>query len=256
MILVILLIVVGAISVFFYYSSKFNSPFIQIFILGKKGSGKSTLLVRYMMEYHKKGYSIYTTMRECTLPYVSYIDIEELGDYVGKPKSLIALDEVGIAFDARKFKTFKDSWRDYFKYQRHYKNVVVMASQSWDVDLKLRSLCDKLFICGKIGAISYAREVTRKITLTEPTGDSESRIADQLMFKPMGIKLTWIPKYAKWFASFNPPPRPYFVDPPEVPQLTRKERRLKRKNERAHSRKRTLCKPALWPSRMRFKQRE
>lgn len=229
---IIILILLAGVGYVASVSIKYANPYQQIFLLGKKGSGKSTLLVRYMMEYRKKGYSIYTNMTECTLPYVVHISIDDLGEYVAKPKSLVCLDEVGIPFDSRKFKTFKDSWRDYFKFQRHYKNVVIMASQSWDVDLKLRSLCDKIYICGKLGCVSYAREVRRHIVLTEPVGDAESRIADQLSYAPGSVKITWIPKYAKHFASFNPPERPFFVDPPEIPMEKKKRRSAKIKEAR------------------------
>lgn len=216
--------------------NKWNNPYKLIFLFGKKGSGKSTLLVRYMTEYHKKGYSVYTTMDECTLPYVSHIKAEDIGFYVAKPKSLVTVDEVGTIYDARKFKTFKDEVRDYYKFQRHYKNVVIMASQSWDVDKKIRDLTDKFYLCGKLGPVSYAREIVRSITITEPVGDSESRIADQLKFKPFGMKLTWIPKYAKHFLSFNPPERPYFVDPPLIPEMTKKQIRSARKERRQQRR--------------------
>lgn len=238
MVLIIIIVVFfGGLIALTKITTKWNNPYKLIFLFGKKGSGKSTLLVRYMTEYHKKGYSVYTTMDECTLPYVVHITIDNLGYYVAKPKSLVCLDEVGIDFDARKFKTFKDEWRDYFKYQRHYRNVVIMASQTWDVDLKIRSLTDKFYLCGKIGPFSYAREIERRIVLTEPTGDSESRIADQLRFKPMSAKITYIPKYAKHFASFSPPERPFFVDPPEIPET--KKRRSLRKGARPAGARRT-----------------
>lgn len=222
------LVVMGVIG---YFSVKWNNPFKLIFLFGKKGSGKTTLLIRYMTEYRKKGYSVYTNMKTCKLPYVQVIDVDKLGEYVAKPKSLIALDEVGTIYDARKFKTFKDEVRDYYKYQRQYKNVVIMTSQSWDVDKKIRDLTDKFYLCGKIGPISYARQIVRQITLTEPMGDSESRIADQLKFKPLSYKLSWIPKWSKVYESFSPPDRPFFVDPPEIPEM-HKDRRLGRKKER------------------------
>ena len=216
--MVIIIIILGLISFFLYFTIKMANPFKLYFLFGKKGSGKSTLLVKYMMQYHKKGYCIYTNMRECTLPYVVHIKTSDVGEYVGIPKSCVILDEVGTDFDARKFKQFREEVRDYFIFQRQYKNVVIMASQSWNVDKKIRDLTDKMFLCGKIGPISYARPIRRNITLTEPMGDSESRIADQLVFAP-GVTLTWIPKYAKHFSSFSPPKRPFFVGSPSLEEI-------------------------------------
>lgn len=208
--LVILLIVIAAAI----WMRKWNNPFLCVMVFGKKGSGKTTLLVRRMTEYHKKGYSVYTTIPDVVLPFVVHISHEDIGKYVGKPKSLLCLDEAGTYFDARKFKTFRDEVSDYFRFQRHYKNVVYLASQSFDVDKRIRSLVDKFYLCGKVGPISYAREIQRKIVLTEPMGDTESRIADQLKFVPLSVVVTWIPKYARYFKSFSPPYKPFFVGEP------------------------------------------
>lgn len=217
----ILIIILGALVVTLaIYTSKYQNAFKLYFLFGKKGSGKSTLLVKYMTMYHKKGYIVYTNMRECTLPYAIHIRTADIGQYVGVPRSVVVLDEVGTDFDARKFKQFKEEVRDYFIFQRQYKNVVIMASQSWNVDKKIRDLTDKMYLCGKVGPVSFARPIKRNITLTEPMGDSESRIADQLVFAP-GVTLTWIPKYAKHFNSFSPPERPFFVGSPSLEDLQR-----------------------------------
>lgn len=230
-ILIVLTIVIAAVILM----RKWNNPYLCVMVFGKKGSGKTTLLVRRMTEYHKKGYSVYTTIPEVTLPYVIHIKHEDIGEYVGKPKSLLCLDEAGTYFDARKFKTFRDSVSDYFRFQRHYKNVVYLASQSFDVDKRIRSLVDKFYLCGKIGPVSYAREIQRKIVLTEPFGDTESRIADQLKFVPFGIVLTWIPRYARYFLSFAPPNRPFFVEPPSLEEQSEEGKRLLRHVLRAKS---------------------
>lgn len=208
---VIIGLIVAVLSVFLYYSIKFRNPYKLIFIFGKKGSGKSTLLVKYMVQYHKKGYKIYTNMRECTLNFVNQINFDDVGEYVAEPRSCVVLDEVGTLMDARKFKTFRDSLRDYFIYQRQYKNIVILASQVWDIDKKARDRTDLMYLCGKIGPLSYARRIKRGFTITEPLGDSESRVADKLAFDPFGTKLTWIPKWQYAYKSFAPPARPFFV---------------------------------------------
>lgn len=228
MLLKLLIVCMIFFGIFMFFSIKYNNPYLCVMVFGKKGSGKTTLLVRRMMEYHKKGYSIYTTIPDVTLPYVIHIRHEQIGEYVGKPKSLLCLDEAGTYFDARKFKTFRDSVSDYFRFQRHYKNVVYLASQSFDVDKRIRSLVDKFYLCGKVGPISYAREIQRKIVLTEPIGETESRIADQLKFVPFSVVLTWIPKYARHFESFSPPPRPFFIEPPVLDEVEPSSRPLLR----------------------------
>lgn len=212
-VLIALCLIILALHIYFL---KWRQIYTLTMLIGKKGSGKSTMLVRYMMRYHKKGYRIYTTMDECTLPYAIHIDAQLIGQYVGKPKSLLTIDEAGILFDNRKYKSFRDEWRDYFKFQRHYCNVVVMASQAVDIDLKLRNLIDYLYILNAIGPICIARKVIRKITLTEADGYSDSRIADQLRWDIFGNQYMWIPRYQRHFASFSPPERPFFIEQENV----------------------------------------
>lgn len=195
------------------YSRKLNNPFQLLFILGKKGSGKSTLLVKLMKKHLKKGYHVYTNMRECVIPGIIYIDIENLGYYRPVENSFVALDEVGLAYDGRKFKSFRDEWRDFYKFQRKYQCKIAMASQSWDVDKKVRDLTDKFYLCRRYGPISLARYIKRDWKVIESDGESESRIADTLKLGSIfSSMLTWIPAYTKAFDSFAAPDIPYFTD--------------------------------------------
>lgn len=209
--LIFLLVLFATLTVFVFFSRKLLNPFELVFLLGKKGSGKSTLLVKAMIKYHKKGYHIYTNMRECNLPYVTYIDTEKLGYYRPLENSFVALDEVGILYDGRKFKQFRDEWRNFYKYQRKYQCVVYMASQTWDVDKKVRDLTDKFYLCKRIGPFSLARRINRRFKIVEAEGESESRIADSLkMASIFASMLTWIPAYVRFFDSFAAPSLPYF----------------------------------------------
>lgn len=198
---------------FVFFSLRLRNPYELIFILGKKGSGKSTLLVKLMKRYLKRGYHVYTNMVECVLPGVIYIKTEDLGYYRPMENSFVALDEVGLLYDGRKFKQFRDEWRDFYKFQRKYQCVIAMASQTWDVDKKVRDLTDKFYLCRKIGPFSLARRINRRFKVIEAEGDSESRIADSLklgsIFESM---LTFIPAYTKAFDSFQAPLLPYFND--------------------------------------------
>lgn len=196
-----------------FFSLRLRNPYELIFILGKKGSGKSTLLVKLMKRYLKRGYYVYTNMVECVLPGVIYIKTEDLGYYRPMENSFVALDEVGLLYDGRKFKQFRDEWRDFYKFQRKYQCVIAMASQTWDVDKKVRDLTDKFYLCRKIGPFSLARRINRRFKVIEAEGDSESRIADSLKLGPIfESMLTFIPAYTKAFDSFQAPLLPYFKD--------------------------------------------
>lgn len=209
----LLFIFLGILLFFFLLSvltRKWRNPYKLYLIFGKKGSGKSTYLVKLALRYMKKNYTIYTNMPDMMLPGVRLIDTDKIGDFVPVCDSLLLLDEVGMIWDNRNYKSFKPSVRDFFKLQRHYKVICYLASQTFDVDKKLRDLTDGMILNVNVfNVISLGRPIRRSITLTESTSEAESRIAENLKFAPLWRwKLTWIPRYAKYFKSFTVPKMP------------------------------------------------
>ena len=56
---------------------------------------------------------------------------------------------------------------------------------------------------------SIYRPIKRSITLTEPSAEAESRIADRLSFESIfHWKITYLPRYFRYFDSFEAPSRP------------------------------------------------
>lgn len=212
----LILLLFGSLFAFNLFTRRYLNPYRLYLVFGKKGSGKSTYLVKLAKRYAKKGWSIYTNMPDMNISGARIIDIDQLGDYVPCEDSVLLLDEVGMVWDARNFKNFKPSVRDFFKLQRHYRCIVYMASQTFDVDKKLRDLCDGMFLHENFCRVfSLGRRISKKITLTEPTGDAESRIAESLKFKPFwNSTLTLIPKYSRYFDS-------HII--PQLPELPYKE---------------------------------
>lgn len=197
------------------YTKRFANPFRLYMIFGKKGSGKTTLLVKLALDYKKKGWTVYSTVK---IPGIRHFRAEDIGEYVFPDRSVVFCDEVGIIWDNRNFKNFKAEVRDYFKFQRQYRNIVYLFSQTFDIDLKLRNLTDGMYLCRCYGGVlSIARKISRSIVLTQASGSDESRIADNLQFEPAIMLLfgaqpmlfTWIPSYIRYFESFDPPERPY-----------------------------------------------
>lgn len=188
-----------------------NNPYKLYMLFGKKGSGKSSYLCKIAKSYQKKKYIVYTNMTDCKIPGVRLIDPEKLGDFVPEPRSCVLLDEVGMLYDNRNFKSFKPSVRDFFKLQRHYHCVVYLASQSFDVDKKLRDLTDRMFLVNALFPwLSLVRPITKKIGLVEASSQGESRIVDNLKFGSIfSWKFIFIPKYVKSFDSFLAPQKPY-----------------------------------------------
>lgn len=188
----------------------FNNPFKLYIVIGKKGSGKSSFLCKVAKTYLKKGFSVYTNMSDCTLPGIRLIDASKLGEFVPPKKSCVLLDECGILFDNRNFKSFRSDTRDFFKLQRHYECVVYLASQSLDVDKKLRDLADCLFLVNNLfNWLSLVRPIRKRISLVEASAMGESRIADNLRFAWFpSWRFLVLPRYSRFFDSFVAPEKP------------------------------------------------
>lgn len=195
------------------YTRKFLNPYRLHFLFGKKGSGKSTYMVKMMVKYLKKGWNVYTDMNDVCISGARIIDGSDLGEFIPEPNSVVFLDEAGIRFDSRNFKNFPSELRDFFKLQRKYRTIVYMNSQSFDVDKKIRDLTDYMYLQVNIARIfSIGKRIDRKVALVESTAQGDSRIAEDLKFSPWWHwTFTLIPKYARYFESFEAPARPFLT---------------------------------------------
>lgn len=195
---------------FLYCSIHYRNPYRLTFIFGKKGAGKSCYMVRQMLRYRRKGWNVYTDMADVRIPGVRIISVKQLETFRPEPYSLVCLDEVGISMDNRNFKSFPPGLRDFFKYARKMKLVIIMNSQAYDVDKKVRDTTDSMMLMQSIGSfLSICRPVIRTVTLTEPSAEAESRIADSLRFGWIfSWKVFYMPAYFRYFDSLAMPDRP------------------------------------------------
>lgn len=207
---IILIIVIYICLIHPWIFKKYKNPYKLYMIFGKKGSGKSSYLCKLAKQYQKRGYYVYTNMPDCVIPNIRIIDPDDLGDFIPEEKSVILLDECGMLYDNRQYKSFKNSVRDFFVLQRHYKCIVYLCSQSYNVDKKLRDLCDEMYLIQNIGIVyGLVRPIRKTITLTEATSEGESRIAENLKFRFItSWKLFYIPKQVKNFQSYIAPEKP------------------------------------------------
>lgn len=226
-----------ACMVFHYLTRRYLNPYKLTMVFGKKGSGKSTLMVRMAYEYLSKGWTVFCTEKldGCVL-----IDYNDIGFKQIPPYSLLLVDEVGMIWDNRNYKSFKPEVRDWFKLQRHYKVKVVLFSQTFDIDKKLRDLTDEMFLCiNVLRVFSWAKRITRRVVLVQPGPDTPARIDEELaydpiIFWPFGSRiLTFIPSWAPYFDSHNCPELPYHewqVEPElKIPKCLQKSRKQSRR---------------------------
>lgn len=188
---------------FHFATRKYLNPYKLYFIFGKKGAGKTTYETKLACQYLKKGWNVYTDLPELYVPGIRYFPYESLGEFVPEEHSLLILGEAGIKFDARHFKTFKPELRDFFAFQRKYKVVCYMDSQTFDVDKKIRDRTDGMYLQQNVLRVfTVGRKIIKKIKLVEASSEGESRIAEDLKFAPFYTwTFTFIPCWAGKFDS-------------------------------------------------------
>ena len=181
-------------------------------VFGKKGSGKTTYLTKQAYKHLRRGWKVYSTV---AIPGVELFNVHDISQGRVFPEhSLVLIDEVGIIWDNRNFKNFSNNTRDYFKFQRQYKNKVILFSQTFDIDLKLRNLTDTMFLL-KNGAriFSVARRIDKRITIQNGEDGKASTLVDDYRFAPLlssgSIDITFIPRWVPFFSSYDPPIKEY-----------------------------------------------
>lgn len=207
---VVLILVCSCLCGLGYCSYKYVNPHKLIFIFGKKGSGKSTYMVSLMLQHLKRGWNVYTNMDDVNIPGVRVFPIDQLKTCVPDPHSVLFVDEGGLIWDNRGFKSFDKGYTEFFKLQRKYKCKVYINSQDFDIDKKIRQLTDSMVLMNSIaGCIGVVRPILRKVALVEASANGESRVADNLKFGSLfQYRFLWLPKYFKYFDSYKAPERP------------------------------------------------
>lgn len=116
----------------------------------------------------------------------------------------VIIDEAGIEYNNRSFKTFPPEAIYWYKYHRHYECSVEVFSQSHeDMDITLRRLAQNYYVVKKslIPFCVCFRRIYRKVGIDENT----HQIVDMYYFKPLGIGSKWIfsPPLWKLFNSYS-----------------------------------------------------
>lgn len=218
-------------------SFKYRNIYKLFMYFGKKGCGKTTHICKHAFKYLKRGREVYCTEHIPGTRFISYENVKDIGKYRYPENAVIFIDEVGMIWDNREFKSFNPEVRNWFKLQRHYKNTVYLYSQHFDIDLKLRNLVDKMYI-GKsyFNCISIFKEIRKDLTIVEASSVGESRIADNLVVVPFIVpfsrQITWMPKYHAFFDSFAVPELPYR----EMPEEPLNDYQIKKWYHRKHFR--------------------
>ena len=205
-----------AIVILYFLVFKFNlKPFENRYTLdikfGKKGSGKSTYLQKLAIQHHNKGWYVFTDRVNLNMPFMNCIESpKDFYKVSYPPNSVLLIDEAGLLWDNRNFKSFPPELTDWLRMQRHYKVKVIMFSQSYDVDKKLKDLSDHISINKKILFWIFERRYERIIRVIrfEPTQESggqfKSDITDDYRLIDKIIpKITYLPNWVGIHNSYH-----------------------------------------------------
>lgn len=216
----IILVIFLILALFLFLTRKFVNPYKLIFLFGKKGSGKSTLLQKLTYRYLKRGWTVYST----EVPHDKYFDftkVPEKGtlnylapshifEYTFPERTCILIDEVSLIWDNRDFKKMDKRVIEWFRYQRHHKCRVYFFSQTFDIDKKLRDLCDDMYLVNKyFRVLVVASHIVRKPVVVHPGPESPARIDDDMIVDgPLltffgGKLFAFIPYWARKFDSYT-----------------------------------------------------
>lgn len=181
---------------------------IKIFF-GSPGCGKTTTACMFLKKKSKKYSFEYANFENTLCPYQ---DTDGLGTWSPPPDSLYMIDEAGITYNNRLYKTLPKEQIQWFKLHRHYGVDVYLFSQSWeDMDITLRRLCDELWYCQKRGPFTICRKVIKSVTVDEQSQqiiDGYKFVRLWRQFAPFpfhreAFKVIFRPRWYKYFDSWS-----------------------------------------------------
>ena len=179
------------------------------YVFGSPGSGKTTLLCKIAKYFQKKKINGYSNFpgTGCIL-----IQDEDIG-YYNFTNSVILLDEAGIAYSNRdavnKRGLMQDKQRlQYWKLVRHYRAMIILASQSWeDVDKKCRDLSNRYFYIRRslFPFFTLVKPIFKCVDIDETTHQPADFYKFDVFWNYMYV---YRPKWYKMFNSYDAPDLP------------------------------------------------
>lgn len=156
---------------------------------GVPGSGKTTYAAYLAKRDLKRGLNVWSNV-----PITGTMKLDPLTD-IGInhiQDGRVIIDEAGIEYNNRNFKTFPETAKYFYKYHRHYNTAVDIFSQGYDdMDITLRRLARNMYVVKQsiIPFFTVVRRISRKVGINEQTKD----ICDEYYFVPFSRKYIFNP---------------------------------------------------------------
>lgn len=205
------LIIFGGLFGFTVWKHSKKMPIDISVYFGGTGSGKSTIGVAEAEKAKKNGFPVYANY---PIEGTYKLDpLKDFGFYDIQP-GLAEVDEAGIEYNNRKFKSMPQENIQWLKLHRHYKVRVMIMSQSFeDMDVTFRRLAHRYFL---VKPAWYSRKVICAIPIRRSIGidDNTHQIVDMFKFDPLIFRLFTTQRYygPKYWPKFDS------YDAPELPQ--------------------------------------
>jgi len=191
--LIILIIFLG------FYIAEFviKKPPVRFDIyFGVPGSGKTTFAAKIAKKAIKNKQKVLSNV---PIKGTFKVEKSDIGHYQIDNCHLI-IDEIGVDYNNRRFKSFTDEEVYFFKHHRHYRVHVYGFSQGYnDMDLKIRTLATRLYVVtpSLIPFFIKKKRIKKRIGIDDLT----KQIIDEYKFFFLGHRYIFAPAVWKMFKT-------------------------------------------------------
>lgn len=183
-----------------------KDPYRLVFHFGKMGVGKTGLICRWATEdlYNPDFKRVYTSIG---VPGTYKFNPEDIGkNYTFPPFSSVYIDEFGLLYNSRDFKTFPKEARRWFKYLRQSQCKVTIFSQAPDIDKAIRDLAHGYGLLRRIGPFVILFDVCKNIDVGSDMEGNGQLIDNYFRLGIIGgIHIYYLPRYFGLWETHNPP---------------------------------------------------
>lgn len=188
-----------------YFWLKKHPKYDITFIASEIGAGKTCYASKIALKHMKKGWTVYSN------DYIDgcgRIDVKLLETMCAKENSLIILDEASLEMNSRNFQKTALILIEYFKMSRHYKNKLILISQTFtDTDKQIRDLASKIYFIRPIFGEAFPGLLSMPVRVKGKLGIGlDGQPCMQYKIGRIGIPY-FLPRYYKYFKSFSRSPR-------------------------------------------------
>lgn len=193
--------------VIIYWYQKMKDPWQFKFIFGKMGVGKTGLIAKLSLKdlQDPTFKRVYTTIG---VPGTYKFDFQKAieGNFTFPPESSIYVDEFGLVYNSRDFKSFPKQARKWMKFLRQSKCKLTVFSQAPDIDKSCRDLCHSYSLLRRIGPVVVEFEVAKNIDVGSDIQGNGQLVDNYFKLGILGgIHLHYLPRYFDLWNSYDPP---------------------------------------------------